>query len=158
MLFGGTIFGLLAAHLLTGPKFSGRMIDEKIGKWHFWLTFIGFNMTFFPMHFLGLAGMPRRYYTYGTTAAGASGTCRHLRRASDRPSLLVFLINILRTAQGEQSVGPNPWDAATLEWAIPSPPPVYNFALHPVRHPSRPALARPVRPGAGGFRTPGSRR
>ena len=64
VLFGGSIFGLLAGLYFWFPKLTGRMLDEKIGKWHFWLTFIGFNLTFFPMHFLGLAGMPRRQYTY----------------------------------------------------------------------------------------------
>ncbi len=133
VLFGGSIFALLGALYFYWPKVFGKLLDERIGKIHFWLTFIGFNMTFFPMHFLGLAGMPRRYSTYGWESGwwfwNVISTLGALLIAA---SVLVFLLNVLRTAQSKQNVGANPWDAPTLEWAIPSPPPVYNFRIVPL--------------------------
>ena len=73
VLFGGAIFGLLAGIYYWSPKISGKLLNERIGKWHFWLTFVGFNLTFFPMHFLGLAGMPRRYFTYAEDSGWGPG-------------------------------------------------------------------------------------
>ncbi len=132
VLFGGSIFALMGAIYFYWPKAFGKMLDERLGKIQFWLQFAGFNLTFFPMHFLGLAGMPRRYSTYGFESGwwfwNVIATIGALLIAT---SVLIFLVNVLRTAQSEQSVGPNPWDAATLEWAIPSPPPVYNFRIIP---------------------------
>lgn len=132
VLFGGSIFGLLAAIYYWFPKFTGRMMDEKLGKLNFLTTFAGFNLTFFPMHFLGLEGMPRRYYSYGegsgwwfwnvVVTAGA-----YLLGAS----ILLFVYNIARSLQKGERAGPNPWDAATLEWATTSPPPSYNFGIVP---------------------------
>jgi len=128
VLFGGSIFGLLAAIYYWFPKFTGRMMDERLGRLNFWTTFVGFNATFFPMHFLGLEGMPRRYSSYGegsgwwfwnvVVSIGA-----YLLAAS----ILLFLFNVARSLQKGRIAGPNPWDAATLEWATSSPPPVYNF-------------------------------
>ena len=132
VLFGGSIFALMGAIYFYWPKAFGKLLDERLGKIQFWLQFAGFNLTFFPMHFLGLAGMPRRYSTYSFESGwwfwNVIATIGALMIAT---SVLVFLINVLRTAQSEQSVGPNPWEAATLEWAIPSPPPVYNFRIIP---------------------------
>jgi len=133
VLFGGSIFALLGGLYMYWPKVFGKMLDERMGKIHFWLTFLGFNLTFFPMHFLGLAGMPRRYSTYGMDSGwwfwNAISTIGALLIAL---SVLIFLLNVLRTAQSEQDVPANPWDGATLEWAIPSPPPVYNFRVIPL--------------------------
>ena len=133
VLFGGSIFALMGAIYFYWPKAFGKLLDERLGKIQFWLQFAGFNLTFFPMHFLGLAGMPRRYSTYSFESGwwfwNVIATIGALLIAT---SVLVFLINVLRTAQSEQDVGPNPWDAATLEWAIPSPPPVYNFRIIPL--------------------------
>lgn len=132
VLFGGSIFGLLAGLYFWWPKLTGRMLDEKLGKWHFWLTFLGFNLTFFPMHFLGLAGMPRRQYTYseesgfGTWSAVVSFGALILGA-----SFLLFIYNMWQSRRSEKA-GNNPWDAPTLEWSIPSPPPVYNFKEIPV--------------------------
>jgi cytochrome c oxidase subunit 1 len=135
VLFGGSIFGLLAAIYYWFPKFTGRMMDEKLGKINFWTTFAGFNLTFFPMHFLGLEGMPRRYYSYGegsgwwfwniVVTAGA-----YLLAAS----ILLFVYNVARSLQKGERSGANPWDAATLEWATTSPPPSYNFVITPEVH------------------------
>ncbi|MFN8591744.1 MAG: cbb3-type cytochrome c oxidase subunit I [Thermomicrobiales bacterium] len=132
VLFGGSVFALMGAMYFYWPKIFGKMLDERMGKVHFWLTFLGFNLTFFPMHFLGLAGMPRRYSTYGSESGwwfwnGAATIGALLIGAS----IMVLLLNIVRTAQSTQNVGANPWDAGTLDWATPSPPPVYNFRVIP---------------------------
>ena len=132
VLFGGSMFGLLGAIYYWFPKFTGRLLNERLGRWNFWLTFIGFNLTFFPMHFLGLEGMPRRYYSYGegsgwwfwnvVVTAGA-----YLLGAS----ILLFIYNIAHSLQKGERSGPNPWDAGTVEWATTSPPPAYNFSVVP---------------------------
>ena len=132
VLFGGSIFGLLGGLYFYWPKVFGKMLDERMGKLHFWMTFAGFNLTFFPMHFLGLAGMPRRYSTYGIESGwwfwNVISTLGALLIAA---SVLVFLLNVVRTAQKEPTNDPNPWDAGTLDWGVPSPPPVYNFLVVP---------------------------
>ncbi len=133
VLFGGSIFGLLGGIYYWFPKFSGKLLSEKIGRWHFWLTFVGFNATFFPMHFLGLAGMPRRQYTY-TEASGWAGWSLFVTLGSYLLgfSFLVFIYNLVHSLRQGQRAGNDPWDGATLEWSIPSPPPVYNFATLPM--------------------------
>jgi cytochrome c oxidase subunit 1 len=133
VLFGGSIFALLGGIFFYWPKAFGNLLDERLGKIQFWLTFLGFNLTFFPMHFLGLAGMPRRYHTYGFESGwwfwNAISTIGALFIAT---SILIFLVNVQRTMQSGERAPANPWDAATLEWAIPSPPPVYNFRVIPL--------------------------
>ena len=128
VLFGGTVFGLFAGLYFWWPKVFGRMLDERLGKLNFWLTFIGFNLTFFPMHFLGLAGMPRRYWSYGEQSGwwfwNSIASIGALMIAG---SILVFMINVTRSMKSGAKAPADPWDAATLEWSIPSPPPVYNF-------------------------------
>jgi heme/copper-type cytochrome/quinol oxidase subunit 1 len=110
----------------------GRMMNEKLGKTHFWLTFIGMNLTFFPMHFSGMLGMPRRIYTYD---AGQGWTLfNHLSTIGAYLlafATLFFVYNFLRSIRSGAPAGPNPWGAATLEWTIPSPVPNYNFATLP---------------------------
>jgi cytochrome c oxidase subunit I len=132
VLFGGSIFGLLASAYYWFPKMTGRLMDERLGKINFWTTFAGFNLTFFPMHFLGLAGMPRRYYTYGDgsgwTFWNAFVTCGALLLGG---SILLFVYNLGKSLKHGEIAGDNPWDAPSLEWAIPSPPPAYNFAQLP---------------------------
>jgi cytochrome c oxidase subunit 1 len=128
VLFGGSIFGLLAAIYYWFPKFTGRMMDERIGKINFWMVFVGFNATFFPMHFLGLEGMPRRYYSYGEGSGwwfwNVVVSCGAFLLAA---GILVFLYNVAKSLQKGEVAGNNPWDAPTLEWSTSSPPPVYNF-------------------------------
>ncbi len=132
VLFGGAIFGIFAAIYYWWPKIFGKLLSEPLGKVHFWLMLIGMNLTFFPMHFSGLLGMPRRVYTYGSEL-GVEG----LNEASTIGSFLlvvatlVFILNVIRTVRKGEPAGKNPWGAATLEWAISSPPPVYNFSVVP---------------------------
>jgi cytochrome c oxidase subunit 1 len=132
VLFGGSIFGLLAAAYYWFPKMTGKMMDDRIGRWNFWTTFIGFNVTFFPMHFLGLAGMPRRYYTYGEGSGWEFwNVWVSIGAFFLAASILLFVYNLGKSLHHGERAGHNPWDAGTLEWAIPSPPPVYNFAQVP---------------------------
>jgi cytochrome c oxidase subunit 1 len=133
VLFGGSIFGLLAGAYYWFPKMTGKMMDDRLGKLNFWTTFIGFNATFFPMHFLGLDGMPRRYYTYGEGSGWSFWNALVTAGAFFLgASMLLFVYNLARSIKHGEPSGPNPWDAATLEWAIPSPPPSYNFANLPL--------------------------
>ena len=128
VLFGGSMFGLLAAIYYWFPKFTGRMMDERLGRLNFWTTFVGFNATFFPMHFLGLEGMPRRYASYGEGSGWAFwNLVVSLGSYLLGASILIFLFNVARSLQRGRIAGPNPWDAPTLEWSMSSPPPVYNF-------------------------------
>jgi cytochrome c oxidase subunit 1 len=128
VLFGGSIFALTAGGYYWWPKMFGRMLDEGLGKLHFWLMLIGFNLTFFPMHFVGLNGMPRRTYTYpeelGFTTLNQIETVGSMILGL---SFLVFLINVWRTSRKPRNAPADPWNGATLEWAIPSPPPEWNF-------------------------------
>jgi cytochrome c oxidase subunit 1 len=132
VMFGGSIFALVAGAYYWWPKMFGRMLDERLGKLHFWLMLIGFNLTFFPMHFVGLNGMPRRTYTY--PAELGFETLNQIETAGSfilGLSFLVFLINIFRTSRTPRNAPGDPWNGATLEWAIPSPPPEWNFERLP---------------------------
>ena len=132
VLFGGTIFALFAGGFYWFPKMTGRMLDERLGKVTFWLMVIGFNLTFFVQHFLGLMGMPRRTYTYGDHpgwfALNAISTVGSFFMGL---AVLVFLWNVIRTLRNGEVAGDNPWDAFTLEWATTSPPPEENFRRVP---------------------------
>ncbi|MGH7458299.1 MAG: cytochrome c oxidase subunit I [Longimicrobiaceae bacterium] len=135
VFFGGTVLGLFAGVYYWYPKAAGRLLDEGLGKWHFWLTVVGMNLTFFPMHFLGLHGMPRRVFTYseglGFDAMNLLATGGSLVIAA---GTLVFTFNLVWSWWRGRVAGPNPWGAATLEWSVSSPPPEYNFREVPVVH------------------------
>ena len=132
VLFGGSIFGILAGMYYWFPKLTGRMMGEGLGKWNFWLTFIGMNLTFFPMHFVGLNGMPRRIYTYGEEFGwGLLNSLASLGYVVLFIGMLLLVINIIQSLRNGRVAGHDPWDAPTLEWSISSPPPVYNFAEIP---------------------------
>jgi cytochrome c oxidase subunit 1 len=135
VLFGGSIFGLFSGVYYWWPKIFGKVLDERLGKLHFWLMLLGFNVTFFPMHFLGLIGMPRRIYTYapdlGWNFWNAVATVGAFIIAL---SFVVFMINVAKTSRSGAPAPADPWDARTLEWTISSPPPVYNFATIPTVH------------------------
>jgi cytochrome c oxidase subunit I len=132
VLFGGAIFGLVAGIYYWWPKAFGHLLSEGLGKTHFWLMFVGFNLTFGPMHILGLQGMPRRIYTYPegmgwdfwnlvqTVGAGVIAL-----------SFVVFIVNVVVARARATEAGDDPWDGRTLEWATSSPPPEYNFAEIP---------------------------
>jgi cytochrome c oxidase subunit 1 len=135
VLFGGSIFGLFGAMYYWWPKMFGRMLNETLGKWHFWLTFIGFNLTFGPMHILGLQGMPRRIYTYDNSLhLGFWNMVATIGAFVIAISVLVFIYNAVFVAPRSGPAPADPWDARTLEWSIPSPPPEYNFAEIPTVH------------------------
>ena len=132
VLFGGSMMGIFAGIYYYYPKMTGRLLSEKLGNWHFWLTFIGMNLTFFPMHFSGLAGMPRRIYRYD---AGQGFDVYNLISSWGAYLLgaatLIFVWNAIRSRKKGAVAGHNPWNAPSLEWSIPSPPPDYNFASIP---------------------------
>jgi cytochrome c oxidase subunit 1 len=132
VLFGGAIFGLIGGIYYWFPKFTGRMFDEKLGQLSFWLIFIGTNITFFPMHFTGLDGMPRRIYTYGESMGWSMWNSVSTAGAGVLAiGLLVLMANLIRSWRSGEPANGDPWDARTLEWSIPSPPPEYNFAEIP---------------------------
>ncbi|NKQ86864.1 cytochrome c oxidase subunit I [Rhizobium ruizarguesonis] len=133
VLIGGAVFPLIGAVYYWFPKMTGRMMSETLGHWSFWLIFIGFHLTFFPMHILGLVGMPRRVYTYQPELPWA-GLNLFISLSSVVLSLgfLVFFIDIVRSWRSGLPAGSNPWNATTLEWATSSPPPPYNFRRIPV--------------------------
>jgi cytochrome c oxidase subunit I len=128
VLIGGAVFPLLGAVYYWFPKLTGRMMSERLGKWHFWLAFVSFNVAFFPMHILGLQGMPRRVYTYQPEMGwGDLNLVVSIGSAFFFLSFVLFLWNVLSSLRGGALAGDNPWDAGTLEWATPSPPPPHNF-------------------------------
>jgi cytochrome c oxidase subunit I len=139
VLFGGSVFGLFAGLYYWFPKFSGRLYSESLGRWHFWLTYLGFNMTFLPMHILGVQGMQRRIATYPvetgflpwnlveTTGAFLLGF-----------AVLIFVWNMLVSWRNGPRAGSDPWLANTLEWLTTSPPPPYNFVSLPRIRSERP--------------------
>src|SRR4051794_13661119 len=133
VLIGGAVFPLVGAVYYWFPKIAGRMLSETLGRWNFWLAFIGFNVAFFPMHILGLRGMPRRVYTY-VPEMGWDGLNLLVSAGSLVlfASFVVFLWNSLASYRGGEPASADPWDAGTLEWATTSPPPPYNFARIPV--------------------------
>ncbi|HET7719819.1 MAG TPA: cbb3-type cytochrome c oxidase subunit I, partial [Acidimicrobiales bacterium] len=132
VLFAAAGFAGFAAIYYWFPKFTGRMLSDGLGKIHFWLMFIGFNLTFGPFHILGLQGMPRRVYTYpegrGWDVWNLVSTIGSFIIAI---SIAVFILNMWKNRK-PQEVGDDPWDARTLEWTIPSPPPEYNFKEIPL--------------------------
>jgi heme/copper-type cytochrome/quinol oxidase subunit 1 len=133
VLIGGALFPLFGGFHFWFPKFTGRMIDEKLGKISFWLLFIGFNTTFFPMHILGLHGMTRRIYTYTTELGwGNANMVATTGALIILTGGVLFIVNVFRSIHSAANAGPNPWDGSTLEWAAASPPANYNFARLPV--------------------------
>ena len=155
VLVGGAVFPLLGAIYYWFPKMTGRMMSETLGRWAFGLIFVGFNLTFFPMHILGLEGMPRRIYTYQPEMPWA-GMNMFVSFSSLILSLgfLVFFIDVIRSARSGQIAGENPWNASTLEWATSSPPPCFNFRRIPVVDTCDPLWSQPDELAvAGGLRT-----
>jgi cytochrome c oxidase subunit 1 len=155
VLLGGAVTPLFGAFYFWFPKITGRMLSEKLGRWHFALWFIGVNLTFFPMHQLGLLGMTRRVYTYlEGTGWGNLNLLATIGAVTVASSVVLFLFNVIRSLAAGQRAGDNPWDAETLDWGTSSPPPSYNFAHIPVVQ-GRSALwsRTPDRPVVTGLRT-----
>jgi len=133
VIVGGLVLGLFAGMYYWWPKMFGRMLNETLGKIHFWTFFIGFHLTFFPQHFLGLMGMPRRVFTYQPGVGLEEGNFISTIGAFLMGiGTIVFLINVIATSRLPQNAPADPWDGRTLEWAIPSPPPEYNFKQTPL--------------------------
>jgi len=135
VLIGGSLFGLLAAIHYWFPLMFGRIVSEFWGKFSFWIIFTGFNVTFFPMHFLGLNGMPRRTFTYDSNLGwNTPNFIATIGALVLGVGIAIYFITIVYTYFKGQKVGRDPWDARTLEWSIPCPPPEYNFAVIPKVH------------------------
>jgi cytochrome c oxidase subunit I len=126
VLFGGSLFTIFAGIYYWFPKMTGRMYNERLGKLHFWLTFIGFNLTFFPMHLIGTQGMPRRVSDYDPMFANWN-LFISIASFALGASTIVFLYNMVISLRRGEPAAANPWRALTLEWQVSSPPPVFNF-------------------------------
>ena len=132
VLIGINVFPVVGGIYYWFPKFTGRMMNERLGKWSFWVMFVGFNVGFFPMHILGLEGMPRRIYTYAASQGwGDWNLVSTLGSYVFAIGILLFLINFWTSLKHGRVAGNNPWHASSLEWSTSSPPPVYNFAVIP---------------------------
>jgi cytochrome c oxidase subunit 1 len=136
VLFGGAIFGLFAGIYYWWPKITGKVLDEGLGRLHFWLMLIGFNLTFGPMHIVGLEGMLRRTFTYPEgTGWDFWNLLETIGGFVIAASILVFIFNVIKTARSRERAPLDPWDARTLEWMTPSsPPPHYNWDEIPTVH------------------------
>jgi cytochrome c oxidase subunit I len=139
VLLGGSLFGIFAALYYWFPKMSGRMLSRRLGQWQFWLLLISFNVTFFPMHFLGLWGMPRRVATYPISSGwGLTNFIETISAYVIALSMLIGLANIIITLRKPRTAPADPWGGNTLEWATTSPPPVHNFDALPEIRSERP--------------------
>jgi cytochrome c oxidase subunit I len=139
VIVGGILFALFAAFYYWFPKITGRMMSETLGKWHFWLFVLGFQMTFDFMHIVGLLGMPREIYTYEPGHHWAVwNVIMTVGAFIQAIAVLIFVYNLVRSHFFGELAGNDPWDAWTLEWATTSPPPSYNFAEDPMVRSRRP--------------------
>jgi cytochrome c oxidase subunit 1 len=135
VLFGGLVFAIFGGLYYWWPKVFGHMLNEGMGKLNFWLLLIGFNLTFFPMHIIGLQGMPRRTYTYGSGFGwDALNKLETVGAFIIALATLVFLVNIFVSRARRVPAPADPWDGRTLEWSVPSPVPEYNFLEIPEVH------------------------
>ncbi|MEJ2599044.1 MAG: cytochrome c oxidase subunit I [Anaerolineales bacterium] len=139
VLFGGTLFAAFSGIFYWFPKITGRLLSDRLGKWQFWTMLIGFNLTFFPMHILGLLGMPRRIYTYGSGLGWDTwNMVESIGAFIIVASMLIFLWNALKSLRQGETAGDDPWDAQTLEWTTSSPPSEHNFDKIPIVNSRRP--------------------
>jgi cytochrome c oxidase subunit I len=139
VLVGSLVFTIFGAIYYWFPKVTGRLLSERLGRWHFWLFVVGFNVTFLPMHWLGMIGMPRRIYTYPADRGWEFwNVVASLGVLFQAAAILVFLVNVVLALRRGEPAGDDPWDAWTLEWSTASPPPPYNFETVPVVGSRRP--------------------
>ncbi len=139
VLFGGTVFGVFAGIFYWFPKMTGKLLNERLGQVQFWLMLIGVNLTFFPMHIMGLLGMPRRIYTYpGNLGWNELNLLATIGAFTIATAIMVFLWNLVISLRSGQPAGSDPWDAFTLEWDTDSPPKPYNFRVIPTVRSRRP--------------------
>jgi len=139
VLLGGLMFTLFGALYYWFPKATGKMLNETLGKWHFWLLVIGFHLTFDTLHFAGILGMPRRIYTYAPGRGWETlNLIASLGVIFQAAGVACLMWNIIQSLRKGAPAGNDPWDAWTLEWATTSPPPEYNFAALPEVRSSRP--------------------
>jgi cytochrome c oxidase subunit 1 len=142
VFFGGSVFGILGATYFGFPKMTGKRLNEKLGKIQFWTLFVGFNLTFFPMHSLGITGMPRRIADYDPNNVGwmIMNLIETVGAFIIAISMILFIINVIATLINGEQVGDDPWEGNTLEWATSSPPPPHNFDSLPPIHSERPVF------------------
>jgi heme/copper-type cytochrome/quinol oxidase subunit 1 len=139
VLFGGSVFAVFAASYYWFPKMTGRLYSESLAAWHFWLMIVGFNLTFFPMHILGVMGMQRRIATYPIETGFLTwNVVETIGAFLMGISVLIFIWNMLGSMRAGPIAGNDPWLANTLEWLTTSPPPEYNFASLPRIRSERP--------------------
>jgi len=139
VIIGGILFTIFAAFYYWYPKMTGRMLNETMGKWHFWIFVLGFHLTFDFMHIPGLMGMPRRVYTYPADRGWQTwNEISSIGAIFQTIGILIFVYNVVASFVAGKEAGNDPWDAWTLEWATTSPPPEYNFAAIPAVHSRRP--------------------
>jgi cytochrome c oxidase subunit 1 len=155
VLFGGAIFGIFAGVYYWFPKVTGKLLNERLGKIHFWTQLLGFNLAFFPMHFLGLQGMPRRIYTYSAEMGwNLWNMVSTIGAFIIAVAISVFILNVVWSLKRGERAGNDPWDGRTIEWAIPSPPPEHNFDEIPVIQTRDDFFCRKYRPSDSGTWVP----
>jgi heme/copper-type cytochrome/quinol oxidase subunit 1 len=143
VLFGGVMFAVFAGVYYWFPKMTGRLLSERLGKWHFWLAFIGFHLTFLPQHWLGIAGMPRRVFTYAAdTGWGPLNLLSSIGALVLGAGVAAFAWNLIASLRTGPPSGEDPWDGWTLEWSTASPPIPENFLRTPTVEGKRPLWDR----------------